>query len=248
MFDKSIFASEEKMQAMINNFGPKSVEMIQEDPAYIIACQLWDGYFENIAPDYGRLGGQINAMMKNHVNVLEETFPEKVMWADANSTLRLTYGKAEGSEMKDGVEYKFYTTSRGILAKYDPENPDFVLPERLIELLESEDFGEYATDGELRVCFTGSNHTTGGNSGSPALDGNGHLIGLNFDRTWESTMSDIMFDPDRCRNIMVDIKYVLFIVDKYAGAGHLIEEMDLRYGSESLEEMIIDEIEVMMEE
>jgi len=168
---------------------------------------------------------------------LQSVFPDRSYWADANSTMRLTYGKAEGSEPRDGMMYKFYSTTEGILQKYDPNNPDYVLPERLVELIEKKDFGKYTTDGEMRVCFTGSNHTTGGNSGSPTLDANGHLIGLNFDRSWESTMSDIMFDPDRCRNIMVDIKYVLFIIDKYAGAKHLVDEMELYYSQKEKPEM-----------
>lgn len=229
LYKSSLFSSEEKMTDLVENFSAKSIKKIKKDPAYIIANQLYDGYFENVRPKYNEYNSEINSLMQKHVLALEETFPEKVMWPDANSTLRLTYGKAEGSEPVDGMEYKFYTTSRGILDKYDPENPDFVLPPRLIDILKEGDFGKYATEGELRVCFTGSNHTTGGNSGSPALDGNGYLIGLNFDRTWESTMSDIMFDPNRCRNIMVDIKYVLFVVDKYAGAGHLVDEMELVY-------------------
>ena len=102
------------------------------------------------------------------------------------------------------------------------------MPERLVELLRNREYGPYAnSEGDLVVCFTGSNHTTGGNSGSPALDANGHLVGINFDRSWESTMSDILFDGSRCRNIMVDIRYVLWVMDVYAGAGHLVEEMTL---------------------
>ena len=228
VYKKSIFTSQEKVLSFLDGFKKGSIKKIKKDPAYLIATGSYNGYFEKVRPKYSEYTSEITALMKTHVIVLKETFPDKVMWADANSTLRLTYGKAEGTEPVDGKIYKFYTTARGILEKYDPNDPDFILPPRLIDLIKEKDFGQYATDGELRVCFLGSNHTTGGNSGSPALDGNGHLIGLNFDRTWESTMSDIMFDPDRCRNIMVDIKYVLFIVDKYAGASHLIEEMDLR--------------------
>ena len=227
VYKKSIFSNEEKVLAFLNKFKKGSIKKIKKDPVYRIASGAYNGYFEKVRPKYSEYSSEINALMKDHVLVLKEAFPDKVMWPDANSTLRLTYGKAEGTEPVDGKIYKFYTTAKGILEKYDPSNPDFVLPPRLIDLIKAKDYGQYATDGELRVCFLGSNHTTGGNSGSPALDGNGHLIGLNFDRTWESTMSDIMFDPNRCRNIMVDIKYVLFIIDKYAGAGHLIDEMEL---------------------
>ena len=126
------------------------------------------------------------------------------------------------------MEYRPFTTTQGILQKYVPGDPDFDLPEDLVEALNEADWGEYANEkGELPVCFTGSNHTTGGNSGSPAIDGDGHLVGINFDRSWESTMSDILFDGSRCRNIMVDIRYVLWITDVYAGAGHLVDEMEV---------------------
>jgi hypothetical protein len=114
------------------------------------------------------------------------------------------------------------------MEKEDPNNPEYVVPEKLKELYETKNYGPYAhSTGEMRVAFVASNHTSGGNSGSPVFDGNGNLIGLNFDRTWESTMSDILFSPVICRNISVDIRYVLFIMDKYAGAGHLVDEMTL---------------------
>jgi hypothetical protein len=140
----------------------------------------------------------------------------------------------EGSEPADGMAYKPYTTLEGIYYKYIPGDKEFDVPEKLLELYNNQDYGQYATHGELRVCILGSNHTTGGNSGSPALNAKGQLVGLNFDRTWESTMSDIMFNPEICRNIMVDAKYVLFIIDKFAGAGHLVEEMKLVYEDESM--------------
>jgi hypothetical protein len=140
----------------------------------------------------------------------------------------LTYGKVEGSSPYDGMTYLPFTTAAGVLQKYIPGDADFDLPADLVQALEKGDWGAYANEtGELPVCFTGSNHTTGGNSGSPAIDGDGHLVGINFDRSWESTMSDILFDSSRCRNIMVDIRYVLWITDIYAGAGHLVEEMDV---------------------
>jgi hypothetical protein len=229
IYDKGYFANEEKMMSLLNSFGAKSVKKLKSDPAYILSAEVLKVYDAQIKPEFARLTQEIDVLMKDYVVAMEAVFPDRVYWPDANSTLRLTYGKAEGSAPRDGMIYKFYTTSDGILEKYIPEHRDFDLPPSLVEMLESRDFGPYATNGELRVCFTGSNHTTGGNSGSPAMDGNGYLIGLNFDRTWESTMSDIMFDPDRCRNIMVDIKYVLFIIDKYAGATHLINEMTLVY-------------------
>ena len=154
-------------------------------------------------------------------------FPDAKHWPDANSTLRISYGKLEGSAPTDGMMYTEHTTLDGIVTKYNTGNPDFELLPKMLELHKSKDFGPYAQNGELWVCFTGSNHTTGGNSGSPVLDENGYLMGLNFDRTWESTMSDYMFDAKRCRNVVVDIRYVLWVMDKYSGAKHIVDEMTL---------------------
>jgi len=154
-------------------------------------------------------------------------FPDKNFYPDANFTLRVAYGQVATYEPADGVVYQTYTTLDGIMAKDNPEIYDYRVPQRLKELHQSKDFGRYAMDGEMRVCFIASNHTTGGNSGSPVIDGNGNLIGVNFDRCWEGTMSDIMYDPEQCRNITLDIRYALFIIDKFAGAGHLVQEMSI---------------------
>jgi hypothetical protein len=149
------------------------------------------------------------------------------LYADANMTLRVTYGKVEGYQPQDGVLYKHYTTLSGIMEKDNPEIYDYDVPARLKELYETKDFGKYEVNGEVPVCFTASNHTSGGNSGSPVVNAGGELIGVNFDRNWEGTMSDIMYDPEMCRNISLDIRYVLFIIDKFAGAGYLLEEMEI---------------------
>jgi len=125
------------------------------------------------------------------------------------------------------VDYKHFTTLKGIIEKDNPEIYDYDVPDRLKEIYNNKDFGRYAVNGEVPVCFTASNHTTGGNSGSPVVNANGELIGVNFDRCWEGTMSDIMFDPEVCRNIAIDIRYALFIIDKFAGAGYLLDEMDI---------------------
>ncbi|HRO76721.1 MAG TPA: S46 family peptidase [Crocinitomicaceae bacterium] len=168
-------------------------------------------------------------LLKTYIEGKYTMFPNEKHWPDANSTLRITYGKLEGSTPKDGMSYIEHTTVDGILEKWETGNPDFELLPELVDFFKQKDYGKYAQDGEMWVCFTGSNHTTGGNSGSPVINADGFLMGLNFDRSWESTMSDFIFDPTRCRNIAVDIRYVLWIMDKYAGATRLIEEMDLRY-------------------
>ena len=153
--------------------------------------------------------------------------PKKVMYPDATFTMRVSYGKVASYNPRDAVHYDYVTTSKGILEKYVPGDYEFDVPRKIRELYRNKDYGQYGKNGRLPVCFIATNHTTGGNSGSPALDGYGNLVGLNFDRAWEGTMSDINYDPSICRNIMVDIRYVLFIIDKFAEAGHLIKEMKL---------------------
>ena len=228
LFDKSTFDNPESMQKLLDSDNPKAWSKLAKDPAYVLIERLRAHYFEVVAPEYVRLRGDIERASGAYTKALREAFPRKVFPVDANSTLRLTYGKVEGSAPYDGMQYNPLSTAKGILQKYVPGDPDFDMPERLVELLRNREYGPYAnSEGDLVVCFTGSNHTTGGNSGSPALDANGHLVGINFDRSWESTMSDILFDGSRCRNIMVDIRYVLWVMDVYAGAGHLVEEMTL---------------------
>jgi hypothetical protein len=141
--------------------------------------------------------------------------------------LRVTYGKVKGYAPKDATVYSPNTYLDGVLEKYIPGDYEFDVPKKLIDLYNTKDYGQYAENGKMPICFIGTNHTTGGNSGSPAMDATGNLIGLNFDRVWEGTMSDIYYDPAICRNVMVDIRYILFIMDKYAGAKNLINELKL---------------------
>ena len=221
-YKKKVAKNEAKEEAK-----QKELKPFIEDEAYT----LWgviNGYFiKKTLPGVREYFGEMNGLLQTYVAGRQEMFPDENMWPDANSTMRITYGKLEGSAPHDGMEYTPYTTLDGIIAKNNTGNPDFDVLPRLRELAENKEYGQYAQDGELWVCFTGSNHTTGGNSGSPALDAEGNLIGINFDRTWESTMSDYMFDTNRCRNIMVDIRYVMWVMDVYAGAGHLVKEMTL---------------------
>ena len=140
----------------------------------------------------------------------------------------MTYGKVEGFKPQDGKTFRHFTTLEGIMEKENPDIYDYVVEPKLKELFEKKDYGRYADkDGSMHVAFTASVHTTGGNSGSPILNADGQLLGLNFDRCWEGTMSDLVYDPDICRNISVDIRYVLFIMDKFAGAKHLVDEMTI---------------------
>ncbi|HIP37183.1 MAG TPA: tetratricopeptide repeat protein [Crocinitomix sp.] len=227
IFKKSIILNEQKLSKLLDNFSKKSAKKLQKDVALIYSNSLMKAYFKHVRTPYGNYRTQEKELMKTYLEGIMVMFPDKNLWPDANSTMRITYGKIDGSAPYDGMMYTHYTTIDGIMQKYDPSNPDFQLTDRFIELYKRKDFGPYMQDGELWVCFTASNHTTGGNSGSPVISADGYLMGINFDRSWESTMSDFMFDESRCRNIAVDIRYVLWVIDKYGEAHHLIEEMDL---------------------
>lgn len=227
IFSKSFLTDKDRYIAFIKKFTAKSVKNLEKDPGYSHYSLLFNDFINNHYANYEAYDAKMADLLKIYVKGKLELFPDQKHWADANSTLRITYGKLEGSKPQDGVQYLEYTTLDGIIDKYYTGNPDFELLPRMFDLHKKKEYGNYAQNGELWVCFTGSNHTTGGNSGSPVIDANGNLMGLNFDRSWESTMSDYMFDPSRCRNIVVDIRYVLWVMDIYSGAGHLVEEMEL---------------------
>ena len=227
IYSKSVLTNKERYIAFLQKFNASSIKKLKKDPGYAFFIEKLDDFKNNILPNYQQFDDKMNALLKTYVAGKYEMFQDAKHWSDANSTLRITYGKLEGSAPADGMMYTEHTTLDGIIAKYNTGNPDFELLPRMLEMHKDKDYGDYAQNGELWVCFTGSNHTTGGNSGSPVIDANGNLMGLNFDRTWESTMSDYMFDPNRCRNVVVDIRYVLWVMDKYSGAGHLVDEMVL---------------------
>jgi hypothetical protein len=162
------------------------------------------------------------------VDALRNMKKDEFLYPDANFTMRLTYGSVLDYYPQDAVHFDFYTTMEGIMEKEDPNNPEFIVPERLKEIYETKDYGRYADkDGTMKVCFLSTNDITGGNSGSPVINGKGELIGLAFDGNWEAMSGDILFDPALQRTINVDIRYVLMIIDKYAGATNLIEEMTI---------------------
>lgn len=227
VYSKSIFTNKDRYIAFIKGYKEKSSKKLMKDVGFAHWKLLYDEFMQNALPAYRSFSEQMDALLKTYVKGKTTMYPNAKHWPDANGTLRITYGKLEGSEPADGVQYLEHTTIDGIIAKYNTGNPDFEVLPRMLELQKKKDYGDYAQDGELWVCFTGSNHTTGGNSGSPVIDGDGNLMGLNFDRSWESTMSDYMFDASRCRNITVDIRYVLWVMDKYSGAKHLVDEMTL---------------------
>jgi hypothetical protein len=228
MFSKSVLTDINRYKAFLDKLSEKSLEKVKKDIAYGYYLTEINKFQSNVVPKYREFNAKMTALLKTYVAGKYEMFPEAKHWADANSTLRVTYGKLEGSAPYDGMRYTEHTTLDGIVQKYNTGNPDFELLPRMLELHKKKEYGSYAQGDELWVCFSGSNHTTGGNSGSPVLDENGYLMGLNFDRTWESTMSDYLFDASRCRNVVVDIRYVLWVMDIYSGAKHLVDEMVLK--------------------
>ncbi len=232
MFKNSVLPHKDVMNALLAEKPAVIAEALKNDPAYTLWKTLQDNYAANVQPKIQELQPQINTLQRQYMAAQLEVFKEKRFFPDANSTLRLTYGKVDEYSPRDAVEYEERTYLDGIMEKYVPGDYEFDVPQKLIELWKSKDYGQYAdADGRMPVAFIATNHTTGGNSGSPALDANGNLVGLNFDRVWEGTMSDLNYDPAICRNIMVDTRYILFVIDKFGGAGHLVKEMKLVKGA-----------------
>ncbi|MCW3170572.1 S46 family peptidase [Chryseobacterium sp. 09-1422] len=206
----------------------KLIKTIKKDPVYQLFMSMKDTYMKNADPQFTSLQTKIDALQKKYMAQQMSTDKDRKFFPDANSTLRVTYGKVKGSSPKDAVTYDYQTHLAGVMEKYVPGDYEFDVPKKLIDLYDKKDFGNYKDKtGDVPVGFTATNHTTGGNSGSPALDAQGNLVGLNFDRQWEGTMSDINYDPRFSRNIMVDTKYILFIIDKFADSKWLIDEMKI---------------------
>lgn len=213
------------IQALFAGSAKDVTDAIKNDIGYKIAMDMQYTFGTKVAGQLNEIQSHINQLQRFYMQAQMDVFTDKAFYPDANSTLRVTYGQVKPAYPRDGVKYEIQTYMDGIMEKYKPGDYEFDLPQKLIDLYNKKDFGRWGVKGKQPVCFIASNHTTGGNSGSPALDAYGNLIGLNFDRAWEGTMSDINYDPAICRNIMVDIRYVMFIIDKYAGAKNLIDEM-----------------------
>ncbi len=223
-FKKSFLTSKEKMEAFL---AAPSLKKIEADPIVQYATKMAE-YRTTFMPALMKLQASIAKDKKDYVAGLLEMNPTKLMYPDANSTMRITYGKVAGYTAKDAVVYNYYTTSRGLLEKYVPKNEEFDIPVKLVSLLKNKDFGQYANEnGELVISFLTDNDITGGNSGSPVINANGELIGTAYDGNWEAMTGDLVFDKNFKRTIVCDIRYVLFIMDKYAGAGNLVNELTL---------------------
>ena len=252
IYDESMLNNEKKLRSFLDGYTVKQGKKLMKDPAVALFDQAYTlAYDAQKLATYRRAYADIQRLMRTYVKGMMEMQPDVNFFPDANLTLRVAYGHVEGFRPRDGVYYKPYSTLEGIMQKENPDIYDYVVEPKLKELYALRDYGRYGitkttTDSTVTVSgdktiidytshttktmpvgFIATNHTTGGNSGSPVLNADGRLIGLNFDRVWEGTMSDLLFDPDYCRNITLDIRYCLFIIDKFAGAGHLVDEMTL---------------------
>ena len=231
IFTNSIFADRERAMALTE----ADKDAVLSDPAFYFHNEFLRWYTVDVTPHTQRLNQDLQLAYRDYMRgqmdyaeALDGKAGREAFYPDANLTLRVAYGHIKGYNPADGVYYETSSTLTGIIEKDNPEIFDYNIPQNLRDIYAEKDFGRWADEnGEVPVCFIATNHTTGGNSGSPIIDKDGNLIGINFDRVWEGTMSDIVFDPEICRNISLDVRYLLFTIDKVANADHLIEEMTL---------------------
>ena len=225
VFNKSVFSNEEKFMRFLES---PSISIIKQDPAYKTLMSIYNEYIENISSKRKEVRDKLKKGNRLFIAGLKEMSPEKNFYPNANSTMRLTYGNVGDYIPADGVHYNYFTTIDGIMEKEDPLNEEFIVPVKLKELYNEKNYGEYAdAEGNLRVNFISNNDITGGNSGSPVINAMGELVGCAFDGNWEAMSGDIAFENQVQRTISVDIRYILFIIDKFANAGHLIDEMTI---------------------
>lgn len=232
MYDDNILLNTDRMLNLLQTDPDQLYRLAQQQEVFRLVNNMAIHFNSVVTPALNRYQPEIDNLQRKYMQAQMDVMTDRNFYPDANSTMRVTYGQVKGYAPADAKIYNHQTYLDGVLEKYVPDDYEFDVPEKLIALYKNKDYGRYGIadkngDKRMPVCFIGSNHTTGGNSGSPALDANGNLVGLNFDRVWEGTMSDINYDPSICRNIMVDARYILFIIDKFAGAKHLIDEMKI---------------------
>lgn len=227
VFNESAFTDVQRLNKLSSKLAKGKAEKLFQDPIYQIWAS-WTSHFSRyLLPKYQTIAAEIESNNRAYVKGLREMLTERKFYPDANGTFRITYGQVAPYYPADGVKYHWQTTLAGVMEKENPQSEEFEVPQKLKELYQAKDYGRYGEGGQMPLAFIGTNHTTGGNSGSPVLDAEGRLIGTNFDRVWEGTMSDLNYDPSICRNVTLDVRYTLFIIDKFAGAKNLIDELEL---------------------
>ena len=227
IYGQSKLVNYNSLKELLSGDSKTVLANLNADKGFQILKSMADKYLKDVNPKYEEINMRITALQRTYMKAQLELNKDARLFPDANGTLRVTYGKVKGYAPKDATLYTPVTYLDGVMEKYIPGDYEFDVPAKLIDLYKTKNYGSYGENGKMPVCFIGTNHTTGGNSGSPAIDSKGNLIGLNFDRVWEGTMSDIYYDPSICRNVMVDARYILFIIDKYAGAKNIINELKL---------------------
>ncbi len=227
LYPVSVFTDQLRFDAFVKDFRYSDLAKLSKDPFYLLISNVTDFLAENIRPELHRISEGIQRLNRLYMTAQMDFEKNRVFYPDANSTLRVAYGNVKGYFSRDAVFFTNQTDLTGIMEKDNPSVYDYKVPEKLKELYRTKDFGRYSHDGDVPVCFIANNHTTGGNSGSPVINAEGQLIGINFDRAWEGVASDLAYNPEQSRNISLDIRYALFLIDKFAGAGYLLNEMKI---------------------
>lgn len=230
LYTASFLSDSAKTKTFVENYTTKNAKQLQKDPVHQLTLSIISTFGNLILPQYTNLYKELPELNRLFMEGLRQMQNNRIFYPDANSTFRIAFGKIKGFEPFDGAVYSYETTLKGMIEKENPEIYDYIVPDKLKHLYNTSDFGKYTNkDGQIPVCFSATNHTTGGNSGSPILDEYGRLVGLNFDRAWEGVMSDYSYQPEICRNVSLDMRYVLFILDKYTNAQNLLNELIVYY-------------------